>query len=93
MDHSHNITAEPMPNFPVNSLTAAILLFVTGMSFIFFGVVELLSNGDSTTGATLWIIGALVGIPGTICTIRLSKALNSDSPLERIRLLKGLPNI
>ena len=90
--HNSNPGAEPMPNFPINSLTISIILFVLGISLIFFGFVELVSGGDSTTGATLWIIGALLGIPGTIATFRLTKALFTDTPIERIRLLKGLPN-
>lgn len=87
-----NKNSEPMPNFPVNTLTIAIILFVLGVSLIFFGFVELVSGGDSTTGATLWIIGALLGVPGTVATLRLSKALFTDTPIERIKLLKGMPN-
>lgn len=84
---------EPIPPFPTCSLCLAVSMFVVGISTLLFGLILSATEPDAVLGASLWVAGAMLAVPGVFYSAKFIQALNTWNPADRIRLLKDLPQL
>lgn len=79
--------------FPRNTLIAAIALLVMGVVLIILGFISEVVDVDPTRGIAFWILGSLTTTPGFYYTYQFYKAYRAKTPMERMRVLREIPQM
>jgi hypothetical protein len=68
-------------------------MFVVGISTLLFGLILSATEPDAVLGASMWVAGSILAVPGVFYSTKFVQALNTWNPADRIRLLKDLPQL
>jgi hypothetical protein len=83
---------DSFPPLPTSQLVCAIALFISGIALIILGFVSEVVSIDPSRGIAFWVLGSVTFIPGSYFSYKFYKAYRAQTPLQRMRILREIPD-